>query len=382
MISDLDLLGDAAPTPERLAGLVAEHVGVDVHDASGTVEVVAYDVPAISTEGRWWVRGEADTGDGPRAFSFFVKTVRPWELSPLFAQVPPELRDSAARAFPWRTEPDVYRSDLAGALPDGLRMPRCYAVEDLPGPRAAVWLEAVETNGSAWDVDTYVRAARLLGRFAGAPAVREHTGLAHRRLDAAVYLESRVSGQVVPILGSPIWEHPGLAPYSPLRDELVATIPRLSDLAREIDALPRLAGHGDACPGNLLREPGDGDGFVLIDYGLFAEHALGMDLTQLLVGDVAIGRRAAQSLGGLDALSEQLLTAYADGLALEDYVVDPAQLRRAHALEVFLWCGLSALPFEHLDLPVPQLQAIAVERAALTRFSLDLLAATEPVSAG
>ena len=42
-----------------------------------------------------------------------------------------------------------------------------------------------------------------------------------------------------------------------------------------------------------------------------------------------------------------------------------------------LFTGLSTLPFEQLDQePTPELHRVAAERAAIARFSLDLLDAT------
>ena len=62
-----------------------------------------------------------------------------------------------------------------------------------------------------------------------------------------------------------------------------------------------------------------------------------------------------------------------EGHALVDVV------RRAHAVLLFVFTGLSAVPFDLLaTTPPPELTAVAAERAAVTRFSLDLLDATSP----
>ena len=55
-------------------------------------------------------------------------------------------------------------------------------------------------------------------------------------------------------------------------------------------------------------------------------------------------------------------------------------MRRAHALQLLIFTGLSTLPFEHFgEPPSDELIALSAERAALSRFSLDLLDATPPV---
>ena len=62
-----------------------------------------------------------------------------------------------------------------------------------------------------------------------------------------------------------------------------------TELAAEADSLPSVLSHGDACPNNLLAGP-DGD-FVMIDFGFLGAAPVAFDLSQLLVGDVQIGRR-------------------------------------------------------------------------------------------
>ena len=54
-----------------------------------------------------------------RPFRFFVKQVQAWERPPLFQHVPEEYREMAVAGVPWKTEAEVYRSDLADRLPDG-----------------------------------------------------------------------------------------------------------------------------------------------------------------------------------------------------------------------------------------------------------------------
>lgn len=376
MLEHLDLLGPAALDDAARCAAVGRLLGSPVHALEGSVEEVAYDVPSITTVGRWWVRGTATTEAGPRPFEVFVKAVQPWSRSPFFAYIPEEQRAMAAASYPWATEPAVYRSDLSSALPAGLGMPRAGTVVELDGPLAVMWLEVVATAERTWDEARYARAAHLLGRLAASPGTRDLARLGDFPMSATSYVATRLAHQVVPILHSPIWDHPGLSAFAPLREPLLARLPELDAISAEIDALPRLAGHGDACPNNLLADPADPDGFVLIDFGMWNAWPVTTDLSQLLVGDVQVGRRRAGDLGGLAALGEVLLASYADGLAAEGVHVDPATLRRAHALHLFLFAGLSSLPFELLEAPPEVVAAVAGDRAEVTRVSLDLLTAT------
>ena len=149
---------------------------------------------------------------------------------------------------------------------------------------------------------------------------------------------------------------------------------RAAALAAEADALPPLLSHGDACPNNLLAGEHD-DELVMIDFGFWGGAPVGFDLSQLLVGDIQIGKRGADDLAELD---EAIVTAYVAGLRAEGCEIPeaagPARPR--------------ALPADH-DRPVdaavrpvrgadrrPRHTRIAADRAELARYALDLLEST------
>src|SRR4051794_850586 len=119
-----ELLGAADVSDEALGTIVADVLGEEtVRLIDVRVDPVDYQLPAITTAGRWWVSGHAATASGPAPFRVFVKQVQNWSRSPEFAMVPPEIREMAAASVPWHTEASVYRSDLADRLPEGLSMP-------------------------------------------------------------------------------------------------------------------------------------------------------------------------------------------------------------------------------------------------------------------
>lgn len=378
-MSDRSLLGPADVDDTELTRMVAAllgHRSADVTVLSSKAELVPYDIPAITTAGRYWVTGTARTRDGEQRFRMFVKHVQAWQRSPLFQLVPPEFRAAAAAGVPWRTEPLAYRSDLCDRLPEGLRMPRALGVFDLDEESAAVWLEEVAHPAQPWDTDRFARAARLLGRLAASPATAPLSNVGDYPWTIHRYVEGRLDLQVLPMLrDTGVWEHPLVSNAfdGRLRDRLVAAADRLPEYAAELAAFPLVTSHGDASPNNLLAGPTP-DSFVLIDYGFWVPNPLGFDLGQLLVGDVQLGRRSPGLLAETDAA---IVPAYRQGLADEGLLVDEVDLRRAHALQLLIFSGLSALPFEHLDTePTPELRAMARTRAALATYSMDLVDAT------
>jgi hypothetical protein len=378
-MSDRALLGPADVDDVELTRMVAELLGHEpgeVELLESTAEEFPYDLPAITTAGRYWVSGTVRTPSGDECFRIFVKHVQSWSRSPLFQEVPPEIREFAAAGVPWRTEHLAYRSDLGDRLPVGLSMPRAVGVFDLDDKSAAVWLEAVDNAAVPWDLPRYRLAARLLGRMAACPSVAVRRDVGETAFTIRVYFEGRLTHQVLPMLRDEgIWHHPLVAGAfdSSLRDRLRSAADRTASYVDELMGFATVSSHGDASPNNLLPGPTPAS-FVLIDYGFWVPAPVGFDITQLVVGDIQIGRRTAADLPELDSAC---VAAYAAGLRDEGLDLDEEVVRRAHALQLLLFTGLSTLPFEHLAAaPTEALHRLAAERAAIARFSLDLVEAT------
>lgn len=370
-------LGPAEVTYEQLSSFVAAALGVQrVELLTRRVEPVDYDLEALTTAGRYWVRGRARHAGGEQEYAFFVKVVQSWTRTPQFQMVPEQLRERAAAGLPWRGEVDVYRSDLASRLPDGFALPQVHLVADLDELTACFWLEAVDADPSPWDAVTFQRAAYRLGRLAASRGVAPVADLGRQDV-VRTYAHGRVEGQVLPALhADALWSHPLVAEtFSPeLRTRLLAAADALPAYLAELDAAPLGAAHGDACPRNLLVPRGRPDDFVLIDFAFWCRAPLGFDLTQLLIGEVQLGERPVAQLAELDRLC---LAAYAGGLAAEGCDVQLDDLRRAHALLMLLFAGLTAVPIELLfGGQAPGDVDVVRGRAAAAEHVLDLVETT------
>jgi hypothetical protein len=367
-----DLLGIADVGDSQLTGMVASLLREEeVHLLDVTVDEVDYHLPAITTGGRWWVSGHAAVRTERAPFRLFVKQVQSWERHPFFAFVPEEFQEIASSSVPWKTEAEVYRSDAAQRLPEGLAMPRALGVFDLDATASSIWLEEVPVRTVPWDRARYERAAYLLGRFSGSRELAPLAGLRDVDWTLGSYAAGRLDVQVKPLLlGDDIWQHPLTAAFDEeLRDGLRAAIGRAHELAADGDALPYLLSHGDACPNNLLAADRD-DELVMIDFGFWGAAPVGFDLTQLLVGDVQLGKRTSDDLAELD---EALVTSYVAGLRAEGCEVPEEDVRRGHALCMLVMTGLSTVPFDLFDGPVtPETQQVAAARADLARYALAL----------
>jgi hypothetical protein len=374
------LLGPADVEDDELAAFVAADLGVrHATVLTSSVRVFPYDRPAITTAGRYLVTGSARTGaDEVHTFCFFVKVIQAYQHSPLRFAVPAHLRARAAALIPWRTEADLYRSDLRDRLPGGLTVPRTAAVRDLDGDSAALWLEKVPTRRVVWDARRHAHTAYLLGRLAACRAVAPLATAVHPARTPRIYADAWLAHIALPALtGADMWAHPLVrdAFGAPLRRRLLAAADALPALLDELDDAPAATAHGDACTANLLIAD-DRDALVMVDLGFCGRAPLGTDLGQLILGEVQTGQRPAADLPGLEAAC---LPAYVAGVNAEGGAADPARVRRIHAALMTVFSALPSIPIEHLDdEPTPQLRRLFHGRAAIARFVLDLLDDTHP----
>ncbi len=374
------LLGPADVEDDELAAFVAAGLGVPHATVlTSSAAVFPYDRPAITTAGRFLVRGSARTGTGEvRAFSFFVKVIHPYQRSPLRFAIPAHLRARAAALIPWHTEADLYRSDLRDRLPHGLTIPRAAAVRDLGQDSAALWLEHVPARRVVWDAGRHARAAYLLGRLAASRAVAPLATAVHGARTPRVYADAWLKHVVLPALTEDgAWAHPLVRGVfdARLRRRLLAAADALPALLDELDDAPAATAHGDACTANLL-VAGDRDALVMVDLGFCGKAPLGTDLGQLILGEVQTGQRHPADLPGLEAAC---LPAYVAGIHAEGGTASLAQLRRTHAALLTVFSALPSIPIEHLhDEPTPRLRSLFHGRAAIARFALDLLDDTRP----
>lgn len=199
-------------------------------------------------------------------FSVFVKRLHPASASPAWSLIPEEFRPAVLEELDWLDEPRVYRSALGLDLPEGVRLPAVFRIDEAPA-RVTLWMEDVPDCGR-WDVERYRRAAVALGRLAAHwPEERAATvlGLHRRPLDGlfhgkVTHLDRRVQAD------DRFWAEPAIA--SVVDERHRADLERLAHAVpgwlRRIERLPHGLAHGDATPDNL-REPGDG-AIVAIDW--------------------------------------------------------------------------------------------------------------------
>jgi len=68
----------------------------------------------------------------------------------------------------WRREVDVFQSDFLANLPEGIRAPHCFAVQEIGQGRVGVWFEEIVEEEPDWTLEDYGQVAYNFGRFNGA----------------------------------------------------------------------------------------------------------------------------------------------------------------------------------------------------------------------
>ncbi|AZG43719.1 hypothetical protein D7316_00288 [Gordonia insulae] len=365
------LLGPAGlPVPS-----LESMLGVPEATVTG-IDEVEYDLMALTTGGRW--RVGVKTPQGHRCY--VVKVARSFALSPILAMIPPDLRDAAIRELPWRIEPDVYRSALHRHMPHGSRLPECHAVVDLDENSAAIWLEFVAHDRSAWTAQRYRDAARLLGRLAASQSIADIAdGIGHPGGpgQARMYWAGRLADEFVrSYVDGTAWDDPVVSRHvdAGFRERMSRFIDGAPALLDEIESLPLLSAHGDACPNNLLACDHE---FVIIDWAFFSRGRMGFDLSQLVISEIELRKT---SPGRLAETQRVCLPAYRAGLVDGGVNVPAAELERAHHIQLAAAHVVSAIPLDLLaaaddaDLvPGSTLDLLTADRVAMVRGMLDAI---------
>jgi hypothetical protein len=337
----------SAPAAEDVARVLAIAAPAD-EIAEWAVTPDAYPVLTPSTEAL--DRVVAVTADG-RRLSVFVKTLHSLRHWPMIEMIPEALREAAFARFPWRVEADVYRSTLVADLPDGLRAPRIYAIDDLGDDRIRVWMEDVTGPHVAWDETRYAAAAQRLGRLAGR-SWREGLPADGPTLAPGLrfIFTARTAAFDIPALRSDeAWRNPHMAALAGsdprLRGDLLDLADEAPSIVDALERLPHAIAHGDACPQNLLRDPLRPDGFVAIDWGFTSLAPLGYDLGQLLAGRAESGDTDAADMA---PIHDGILPAYVEGLREERVDPDVEAVRRGFIGGLLLRSAFTALPLDRL----------------------------------
>lgn len=320
------------------------------------------------------------TLDDDNTCSVVAKTLHPASEAPAFAAIPPEHHQQVLEDLHWLDEPDVYRSGLGAALPEPLRMPTVYLVDDSADGVVTIWMEDVD-DLVPWSLDRYRRTATALGALAGrwtGPEAVDRFGLHSRSMERLFY--GKITHFDLPFQADDtFWADPHV--QAAVDDDHRADLARLADavpdLLARLATLPSGVCHGDASPDNF-REAGDGT-VVALDWSYGHVGQIGSDLGQLLVGRFESG---AAEVDEIPAIADTILDGFIEGLTAEGATATVDEVRTAWATHLAVRSVFSALVLDHRpDLDGDDRADLLRRRAATARFGIDLaldVGATSP----
>jgi hypothetical protein len=345
------------------------HTDSPVRILASTLEPFGIPLFNMTTGGLWRLQATAMDNRGPHEVRAVLKVIHtPLRWSGI-ETIPEDMRGYVVAHIPWRTEAEVYESDLGDYLPPGLRLPDIYRIEYLDEDSAGIWMEDVQQEAVTWDEERYTRMANLLGRLAGVQGAPMGTPR-----DIADFVVGPGDHVFIPLLRSGMLGcHPAFDGTidGNLERDMLGFVDRIPLLLAELSVLPTTRAHGDACPQNLLQT---GEGAVALDWGSFGTVTAGFDLGQLLAGRVNDGLLDGSLL---PRLAPACLEAYLQGLRDEGAHFSPGPVRRGLAISMALQSGLPALFPRELDGPLTdEVRGLVHARAGMARFLVDELTAT------
>jgi hypothetical protein len=117
-----------------------------------------------SPAGVYRIAGSATEQGKTRPWSLVLKEV---SASALSAHAGNNSSDDPSKSFYWKREVLLYQSGLFASLPNGIRAPHCYRIDEQP-QSARIWMEDVsEDVGAIWPLDHYAHVGRHFGRMNG-----------------------------------------------------------------------------------------------------------------------------------------------------------------------------------------------------------------------
>ena len=242
----------------------------------------------------------------------------------------------------WKREKMLYQSGLFDALPDSLRVPRCFGIFERDEDEIWLWLEeAAGRTGTRMSVDEYGLAARHLAHYQGQFLVGEsfprHPWLSTRR-----WLVNTVANWgtgALPWLQSVRTTSQSDRFFTP--DMVDATLQLWADrdgFLDVVDSLPGVVCHRDYNAGNLfIREDAGGDGqTTVIDWDCAGPGPISEDISDM-VGEALVFYDF--DLDQAEELKESVLSSYFAGLKESGWRGDQRLLRLSYAIHSSLqWC--------------------------------------------
>ncbi|RJX39912.1 hypothetical protein D3P09_11015 [Paenibacillus pinisoli] len=198
---------------------------------------------------------------------------------------PDSMRNKAEHYYYWKREALVYQSGILSQLPDGIRAPQCYGVQEQPNGDVRVWLEdlPIDTLHKDWALAHMCEIFYGLGMFNG--AYLTGAPLPADGFLCRAWMRSWV--EVCTAYAKPIEEQKAIwDSYRNGSDDLwqryISNRHLASSLIETLERLPRVFAHQDVHWDNIFLEKGKGaDSLVAVDWQFASISGVGEELGRM-----------------------------------------------------------------------------------------------------
>lgn len=298
---------------------------------------ITYASVGVESRGLFRLHGMAMTESRNSTWSVILKVFRP---------LPDGSTTPADSSHYWKREGLAYTSDLLEDLPEGVRVPSCYGLEEMEDGSLWLWLEEAQSDmPPPWPLSRFRLAAYHLGlwngRFLLPHSLPEYPWLSREM--TRVWAEENAYTLDL-IAQSEVWQNPPLsvAFVQPVRERLLRLWKERERFYTILAALPQTICHHDAGHRNVFAchsSAGQAQ-TLLIDWELVGYGAIGEELGNLFA-TALINFEVEPHLA--EAFAQTLLDGYAEGLHAAGWQGDPRTIRTGFAIAaVFRWVFAAA----------------------------------------
>jgi len=272
------------------------------------------------------------------------RRMRPWSVVLKIVKRPEGEGEEIQEWGYWRRELLAYQSGLLTGLPEGIGAPRCYGVCEHAND-GWIWMENIhEDNRLNWDLAHFERAARQLGRFAGAYLVGtplpNQTWLC-RSLFRSIFADGEWWARFInPDSPNNAWQRPIVqkAFPEPLRTRVLQIWAEKWRYIGANERLPQVFCHNDAHRRNLMIRPGANgpEKLIAIDWAFCGPGGIGNDLGELV--GTSLSYFEVEPADSED-LETAVLAGYMAGLTAAGWDGDARLARLGYLISLALWWG-------------------------------------------
>jgi Phosphotransferase enzyme family len=274
MVKQLSLEEQIASDMKILKQYISQIVSINVdYIKNWSVEPISTVSLNFTTEGIYRLRGVVNNMQMEIPWSLVLKIIQPENVE----------KNNVQHHNYWKREALVYESGILTSLPNNIKVPKCYNIEEKSNGSIWIWMEDInEENNECWSDEEYAFAARQLGFFNGVYVTGKK--IPEQPWLCCTWLKSWVNGckqyASDPLLYySQVQIHNN---FDYIWDSYINLNANIHNYLEALSRLPRVLAHQDLSRQNMyITYEGSERKWTLIDWQFLSISGLGEDLGKL-----------------------------------------------------------------------------------------------------